>query len=88
MLSSARKSVDGPKLTEGELKTLVIEDKWMAAIAAAVHGEMDGISQALSQRGKELAERYEKPLPEAANLVAELGEKVNAHLVRMGFSWN
>ena len=74
-----------PKLTEAEIKTLVVEDKWMAAIAAAIHGEMDRISQALAQRVKELAERYETPLPQAALKVVELEAKVNTHLAKMGF---
>jgi len=74
-----------PKLTEAEIKTLVVDDKWMAALAAAVHGEMDRISQALTQRVKELAERYEIPLPEATDRVAELEQRVNAHLAKMGF---
>ena len=34
-----------PKLTEAEIKTLVVDDKWLAALAAAIHGEMDRISQ-------------------------------------------
>jgi type I restriction enzyme M protein len=74
-----------PKLTEAEIKTLVVDDKWMTAIAAAIHGEMDRISQALTQRVKELAERYETPLPQAALKVAELEAKVNRHLAKMGF---
>ena len=55
-----------PKLTEAEIKTLVVDDKWLAALDAAIHGEMDRISQALTQRVKELAERYETPLPQMA----------------------
>ncbi|MFA6271437.1 MAG: N-6 DNA methylase, partial [Candidatus Paceibacterota bacterium] len=74
-----------PTLTETEIKTLVVDDKWMTAIAAAIHGEMDRISQALTQRVKELAERYETPLPQAALKVAELEAKVNRHLAKMGF---
>ena len=76
-----------PKLTEAEIKTLVVEDKWLAALAAAIHSEMDRISQALTRRVKELAERYETPLPQAATQVAELEKKVNCHLEKMGFSW-
>ena len=53
-----------PKLTEAEIKTLVVDDKWLAALDAAIHGEMDRISQQLTQRVKELAERYETPLPQ------------------------
>ena len=77
-----------PQLSEAEIKTLVVDDKWLAAISAAIHGEMDRISQSLAQRVKELAERYETPLPQAANRVAELEQKVAAHLARMGFVVN
>ena len=76
-----------PTLTEAEIKTLVVDDKWLAALAAAIHGEMDRISQALTQRVKELAERYETPLPQATSRVDELEQKVNRHLERMGFAW-
>lgn len=76
-----------PKLSEAEIKTLVVEDKWLVVIAAAIHGEMDRISQALTQRVKELAERYETPLPQAVKQLAMLEQTVNAHLERMGFSW-
>ncbi|KAA0224680.1 type I restriction-modification system subunit M [candidate division KSB1 bacterium] len=76
-----------PKLTEKEIKTLVVEDKWLAALEAAIHGEMDRISQALTQRVKDLAERYATPLPQMASRMAELEAKVNGHLERMGFAW-
>ena len=77
-----------PKLTEDEVKTLVVDDKWLAAIETAIRGEMDRISQALTQRVKELAERYETPLPKLTGRVAEIEAKVNHHLERMGFTWN
>lgn len=74
-----------PKLSEAEIKTLVVEDKWLAAIAADIYSEMDRISQALTQRVKELAERYETPLPMLTGKVAELSAKVTVHLKKMGF---
>ena len=74
-----------PNLSEAEIKTLVVEDKWLTAISSAIHGEMDRISQALTQRVKELAERYETPLPQLTERVTELAERVNVHLERMGF---
>jgi type I restriction enzyme M protein len=77
-----------PKLSEEDVKTLVVDDKWHAALEAVIHGEMERISQALTQRVKELAERYETPLPQMASRVAELEAKVNCHLERMGFAWN
>jgi len=75
-----------PTLTETEIKTLVVDDKWLSAIAAAIHGEMDRISQALTQRIKELAERYENPLPTMTKEVENLAIKVEAHLAKMGFN--
>ena len=75
-----------PQLTKAEVQTLVVDDKWLATLRAAIHGEMDRISQGLTQRVKELAERYETPMPQMANRVSELEAKVNQHLARMGFA--
>jgi len=72
-------------LTEADIKTLVIEDKWMATIEATVKGEMQRISQRLTQRIKELAERYESTLPALLEEVKDWEGKVNAHLAKMGF---
>jgi type I restriction enzyme M protein len=77
-----------PKLTETEIKMLVVEDKWIGALDKAVHGEMDRISQTLTQRVNELAERYETPMPQMIDQVTELETKVNRHLEKMGFAWN
>jgi type I restriction enzyme M protein len=77
-----------PKLTESETKSLAVDDKWLATLDAAIHGEMDRISHALTQRVKELAERYETPLPKMKCRVDDLEAKVNRHLERMGFAWS
>lgn len=76
-----------PTLSEENIKTLVVNDKWMQTIEAAVKGEIDHISQHLSNRIKELAERYEMPLPAIDLEVKTLESKVNAHLSKMGFVW-
>ncbi|MFN0070452.1 MAG: N-6 DNA methylase, partial [Chloroflexota bacterium] len=76
-----------PKLTEDEIKTLVVDDRWLAALDAAIHGEMDRVSQRLTQRVKQLSERYDTPLPRVTYRVAELEAKVSQHLERMGYSW-
>ena len=70
------------------MKTLVVDDKWMATLQATIKGEIDHISQRLTNRIKELAERYETPLPSIDQEVKDLAEKVNAHLSKMGFVWN
>lgn len=74
-------------LTEDEIKTLVVDDKWMPTLRQAIASEMDRISQRLTQRIKELAERYDKPLPELEREVEELAAKVEEHLKRMGLVW-
>jgi len=76
-----------PKLGVADVKTLVVDDKWMAALDAALHGEMDRVSQQLTQRVKQLGERYDTPLPEMAKRVAQLQANVGQHLERMGFAW-
>jgi type I restriction enzyme M protein len=75
-----------PTLTEAEIKTLVVDDKWLAALDAAVHGELDRVSQQLTQRVKELAERYNTSMPQIASRIAELEAKVQRDLEKMGFS--
>ena len=92
-LKEAEAALDGhayalyPKLTESEIKTLVVDDKWLASLDSAIHSEMDRVSQQLTQRVKDLAERYETPLPQMLRRVAELEDTVNCHLERMGFAW-
>jgi type I restriction enzyme M protein len=75
------------KLTDAEVKALVVDYKWLDALDATVHGEMDRVSQQLTYRVKELAERYETPLPQMTSHVSELEAKVNQHLEKMGFAW-
>lgn len=75
-----------PQLSTAEIQSLVVDDKWMASLRSAIAAETDRISQTLTQRIKELADRYDTPVPELARRVAELEAKVNAHLAKMGFA--
>ena len=74
------------KLTEDEIKTLVVGDKWLATLGAAVQGELDRVSQTLTGRIRELAERYATPLPQLTDEVAKLAARVEKHLNKIGFS--
>ncbi|MBZ0144809.1 MAG: type I restriction-modification system subunit M [Rhodocyclaceae bacterium] len=76
-----------PKLTEAEIKTLVVDDKWMARLSAAVQGELDRVSQTLTGRIRELAERYATPLPKLTEEVETLTARVEEHLKAMGAVW-
>nr|WP_224746770.1 type I restriction-modification system subunit M [Pelovirga terrestris] len=76
-----------PKLTEAEIKNLVVEDKWFATVEAAIRGEVDRVTQTLAGRVKALEERYAEPLPALTNDVVELSARVDAHLQKMGLVW-
>ena len=49
----------------------MVDDKWMARLSAAVQGELDRVSQTLTGRIRELAERYATPLPKLTDEVAD-----------------
>ncbi len=76
-----------PTLTEADIQTLVVDDKWLASIQAVVQGELDRVSQTLTGRIRQLAERYATPLPQLNDEAAALAARVDEHLRRMGAEW-
>ena len=76
-----------PSLTEAETKKLVVDDKWMAFLSASVKSEVDRVSQTLTGRIRQLAERYATPLPKLTKEVAALAARVQDHLKIMGAIW-
>jgi type I restriction enzyme M protein len=72
------------KLTEDEVKALMVDDKWLAMVSAAVQGELDRVSQALTGRVRHLAECYHAPLYQLTEGVADLARRVDEHLRKMG----
>jgi len=72
-----------PVLTDAEIKTLVVGDKWMGRLAATVQGELDRVSETLTGRIRELAGRYNTPLPVLVDEVEALAARVDEHLKRM-----
>jgi type I restriction enzyme M protein len=72
-----------PELTQAEIKTIVIEDKWIARLDASVQGELDRISQKLAVRIRELVERYATPLPKIVDEIVALTARVDRHLKKM-----
>ncbi|MEI6221426.1 MAG: N-6 DNA methylase [bacterium] len=75
-----------PTFTEEEIKTLVVEKKWMQELSTRVIGEVDRLSQTLAGRIKDLVDRYAEPLPALAEDVDGLTKKVEEHLQKMGFT--
>ncbi len=72
------------ELAEDEVKTLVVEDKWLVSLAAAVQEELDTVSQNITGRLGELAKRYAMSLPSMIAEVDSLSARVNEHLDKMG----
>jgi len=77
-----------PQLSEAEIKTLLVDDKWFTALQAEVQGELERVSQTLTGRIRQLAERYEVPLSQLLEEVDTLSAKVDEHLKKMGVVWN
>ena len=73
-----------PTLTEAEITALVVEDKWMARLSATVQSEIDRVSQTLTGRICQLAERYATPLPALVDELGTLAARVDEHLNTMG----
>jgi type I restriction enzyme M protein len=76
-----------PQLSEDEIKTLVVDDKWLTALESAVQGELERVSRTLTGRVRQLAERYDTPLPQLTERVEERSARVDEHLKRMGAVW-
>ncbi len=72
-------------LSEDEVKTLVVDDKWLATLINDIQSELNRVSQSLTGRVRQLAERYETPLSVLSKDVEVLTGKVNAYLRKMGF---
>ena len=76
------------KLTEEDVRTLVVDDKWLSSLKSAIQSEIDAISQRLTSRIKELAERYENTIGELNHQTSSLEEKVKNHLKKMQLEWS
>jgi len=75
-------------LTEDEVKTLVVADKWLDTVQARVEAQVARAAQGLTSRIKMLAERYATPLPRLEEEVDALTARVAGHLKAMGATWN
>ena len=75
-----------PTLSEAEIKTLIVENKWLATLQRQIEAEIERVTQQLANRVKELEERYAEPLPTITQSVEQLSDKVAQHLRAMGLS--
>ncbi len=75
-----------PELSEDEIREIVVQEKWLAAIAAAIEAEVEARTEHLTARVRVLTERYGHTLPEMAEGFGTLESKVTDHLRAMGFA--
>ncbi|WP_394173475.1 type I restriction-modification system subunit M [Thalassotalea litorea] len=73
-----------PKLSIDEIKTLTVDDKWLATLQANIVSEIERVTQQMANRVKLLEERYSTPLPSLSKSVDDLSDKVAGHLKAMG----
>ncbi len=74
------------QLSETEIKQLVIEDKWLAAIESALAAELRNLTTTLATRLEQIEARYARPLPEIERDVETHSRKVAEHLAKMGIA--
>lgn len=72
------------KLTEDDVKALVIHHKWAEELRRRFDAELDRTLSQIATEVKALADRYERPLASLEADVAALREKVMSHLAEMG----
>lgn len=75
-------------LTEADVKSLVVGDKWLDRLAADVQAELERVSSALTERIQQLADRYATPLPTLTCEAEALAGRVAGHLKKLGPAWN
>ncbi len=88
--NAAQSSLDGrilgcyATLGASQIADMVVRDKWLASIEAAVGLQLERLTSTLVDRVRVLEQRYAEPLPELARRVEALEARVQGHLDRMG----
>ena len=73
-----------PELKEDDIRALVVHDKWLADIMAAIGAEVEARTEGLTARVRVLTERYGQTLPQIMEDLAGLEARVAGHLTAMG----
>ena len=75
-----------PELTEDDIRALVVHDKWLADITAAIGAEVEARTEGLTARVRVLTERYGQTLPQIMDDLSVLEARVAGHLAAMGIA--
>ena len=73
-------------LTEDEIKTLVVERKWLASVVGGCEALMQNVTHQIASDVTTLAERYEVTLGATESKVNDLEQEVLRSLKEMGFT--
>ncbi|WP_220700370.1 type I restriction-modification system subunit M [Rhodococcus sp. GA1] len=71
-------------LTENDIRTLVLDDKWQSTIKRRITGEVEALTLDLVARIQQLGERYAETADDLDAELQKLDGKVTRHLVDMG----
>jgi len=74
-------------LTEAEIKTLLIQTKWIGAVSASIGSVLDSVRRTLSGRLQTLASRYDDSLPTITARALTKTKLVESYLKKMGVLW-
>jgi len=74
-------------LSEKDVKSILIDYKWIKAVREIVEKELENNILKLSKRLAELNDRYFTPLPIIEKNREELSKKVKDHIEKMGVKW-
>lgn len=73
------------ELTEDEIRTLVVDDKWLTDIAELIEAEIEARTEQLTARVRVLTERYGQTIDTLFDDCANTNRKVTKHLEAMGY---
>lgn len=71
-------------LSEEDIKTMVLDDKWLAILEHRISGEIAGLALQLVARMQQLGERYAVTISDLNIELEELESKIAGHLAEMG----
>lgn len=74
-------------LTEKEIKSMLIETKWIGSVSHTIESVLDSVRRTLSIRLQILAYRYGATLPDLTSTATSTTKKVESHLKSMGLTW-
>ena len=71
-------------LSEGDIKTLVLDDKWEATVTSRVSAEVEALTLALVSRIQQLGERYAETVGDLDAVLEQLESTLAEYLAAMG----